>query len=53
MAPVEWSEILKWVPGTPQAAGDQEPQGPEYHASATLASQAELGRQSPPLDAKS
>jgi hypothetical protein len=30
MEAVEWSEILKWVPGTPKATHDQERQGPEY-----------------------
>jgi hypothetical protein len=30
MEAVEWSEILKWVPGTPKAADDQERQRPEY-----------------------
>jgi len=53
MEAVEWSEILKWVPGTPKAKHDQEHQRPEYGPGATNTSQADAGDRGAQIDAAS
>jgi hypothetical protein len=53
MEAVEWSEILRWVPGTPKVTHDQEHPRPEYGAGAPDTGQVDAGNRSAQIDAAS